>query len=107
MITFKDWYKQNEEHIKALARFSNHPIDLMEFAWDERGKIADGKTWTYKIDHPGEPAAGAMSFSDTVTISVESGDPGGDATGEDSFQAHMMWALHQWYETAVIELVEP
>ena len=38
-MTFKDWYAKNEERIKALARFSNHPIDLMEFAWDERGKL--------------------------------------------------------------------
>ena len=37
-MTFNDWYAKNEDTIKAMARFSNHPIDLMEFAWDERGK---------------------------------------------------------------------
>ena len=38
-MNFNEWYAKNEDTIKAMARFSNHPIDLMEFAWDERGKI--------------------------------------------------------------------
>ena len=42
-MKFKDWYEANESKIKEIARFSNNPIVLMEFAWDERGKLTNWK----------------------------------------------------------------
>lgn len=45
---------------------------------------------------PGDYAAGIRGFSDTVTITVDSGDPGGEP-GE--FEAHIRQALVEWYES--------
>ena len=58
----------------------------------------------YEINHPGEYAAGIIGFSDTVTINIGSGDPGGDKTGEDSFQEFMRQALLEWYDGASVDL---
>lgn len=44
---------------------------------------------------PSERAAGILGFSDTIIISVESGDPGGDP-GE--FSDHILMALKEWYD---------
>jgi hypothetical protein len=59
-------------------------------------------TFTYDIDFSGEMAAGLRPFTDTVKISVESNDPGGDA-GE--FEAFMMEGLRDWYDGASVVLV--
>ena len=62
------------------------------------------KAYLYGVEFSGEPAAGLRGFTDTVTIIVDSGDPGGEATGEDSFQAFMLQALREWYDGAKIKL---
>jgi hypothetical protein len=49
--------------------------------------------------HPGEPAAGTVGFTDTVTIAVESGDPGG---GVGEFVRFMRKALDEWYDGAEV-----
>lgn len=63
------------------------------------------KTFTFDIDHPGEQAAGIYGFTDTVKITVESGEPGGDESGEDSFQEFMLQALKEWYDGAGVKIV--
>ena len=62
------------------------------------------KTYTFDVYHPGERAAGIIGFSDTITITVESGDPGGDDSGEHSFQEFMLTFLREWYDGATVEL---
>ena len=57
------------------------------------------KTFTYYIKHPGED--GMEGFTETVRISVESGDPGGN-TGE--FERQMLETLREWYDGAAISL---
>lgn len=58
------------------------------------------KTYVYHIEHPGEYAAGIRAFTDTVTIAVDSGEPGGDEEGEYSFHEFMLQALKEWYDGA-------
>ncbi|MFW6359336.1 MAG: hypothetical protein ACOC0N_09025 [Chroococcales cyanobacterium] len=59
------------------------------------------KTISFSIDHKGEPGAGILSYSDSVQITLESGDPGGE---EGEFEAHMRDALESWFDGAdVIE----
>lgn len=55
----------------------------------------------YEIYHPGEHAAGIVGFSDTIEITVESGDPGGEP-GE--FAEFMRYSLHEWYDGAGVIL---
>lgn len=50
----------------------------------------------FDICVPGEYAAGIRGFTDIVTITVDSGDPGG-SPGE--FEAHMRLALVEWYDS--------
>ena len=51
-------------------------------------------TLVFDISVPSELAAGIRGMTDTVTVEVESGDPGG-APGE--FESHMKEALEAWY----------
>jgi hypothetical protein len=63
------------------------------------------KIYTFSIRHPGEPAAGLVSYTETVTIVVGSGDPGGDQDDKDdpdTFLGFMLSNLQQWYEGAKI-----
>ena len=53
----------------------------------------------YEIENPGEYEAGIPGFTDTVTIKVSSGDPGGEA-GE--FADFMRQALSEWYDGAIV-----
>lgn len=63
------------------------------------------KSFQFRIEHLGELGAGIRPFNDTVTITVDSGEPGGDGEGENSFQEHMREALAQWYDGAHVEEV--
>lgn len=54
----------------------------------------------FTIFHPGELAAGIIGFTDTVTVSVESGDPGG-YPGE--FESFIQDCLREWYDGAKVE----
>jgi hypothetical protein len=61
------------------------------------------KTISFQIYFPGETGAGLRSFSDLITITVDSGDAGGDA-GE--FEQHMLLTLQEWYPGASVTLEE-
>ena len=56
----------------------------------------------YYIVMPSEYAAGIRGFDDTVTIMVDSGDPGGD-TGE--FEQFMMDCLKEWYDGGNVSII--
>lgn len=60
--------------------------------------------YVYKVDDPGEPEAGISEFTDTVTVLLETGDPGGDP---GDFAEHIKLALSSWYVGAKIKKVEP
>ena len=59
--------------------------------------------YIFEINHPGEPAAGIIGFTDTVSVKIESGDPGGEP-GE--FEAHIQEALAEWYDGAQVKRIE-
>ena len=51
----------------------------------------------FDVNNPGEYEAGILGYSDTVTVRVESGDPGGEP-GE--FAECMTQALIEWFDGA-------
>lgn len=53
----------------------------------------------YAVVHPGELAAGIRSYSETVRVIVESGDPGGD---EEEFEKFMRDCLAEWFDGASV-----
>ena len=54
----------------------------------------------FDVDFCGEPAAGLYSYHETVTILVESGDPGGE---EGEFAQFMRDTLAEWFDGAGVE----
>jgi hypothetical protein len=54
----------------------------------------------FSITAPGESAAGLGGFTDSVTIIVGSGDPGG---GDGEFEQFMKESLKEWYQGAMVE----
>ena len=69
---------------KAHRRLRNQPLTL-----------------TFDVEHPGELQAGLRAYSDRVTVTVDSGDPGGDP-GE--FETFIQESLSQWFDGAAIGL---
>lgn len=53
----------------------------------------------FDVFNPGEPAAGIIGYTDTVTIEIQSGEPGGEP-GE--FENHIQEALADWFDGAKI-----
>jgi hypothetical protein len=60
------------------------------------------QSFTFAIEHPGDRAAGLHPFTETVTVTVQSGDTGG---GEGEFEAFLIEALKEWYDGAGVGLV--
>lgn len=58
-------------------------------------------TYSFDIDKPAELAAGLNGYTDTVTVLVGSGDPGGEL-GE--FEAYMRDCLAEWFDGARVTL---
>lgn len=57
----------------------------------------------YCVLHPGELAAGVRGYSETVTVTVESGDPG----GEPGEFAGALWVfLKDWFDGAHVRMGE-
>ena len=59
-------------------------------------------TLTFEVEHPGELASGMRGYSEKVTVTVDSGDPGGEA-GE--FALHIRQALEDWHHGARVTWV--
>ena len=83
----------NELKSRLLAALSNTTPYLSQ---DVKG------VYKYEIDSPDELDAGLHGFSDEVTVIVDSGEPGGDPTGEDSFEEYMRQALIEWFDGAKV-----
>ena len=58
-------------------------------------------TLTFDIQHPGELQAGLRAYSDTVTVTVDSGD---DGAGPEVFAEYMRKSLSQWFDGAAVGL---
>lgn len=73
----------NEMHARRFTRrLRNQPLVL-----------------TFDVEHPGELQAGLRAYSDRVTVTVDSGDPGGDP-GE--FETFIQESLSQWFDGAAV-----
>lgn len=72
-------------------------------AAEARVRELESQSIRYWICMPQDYSAGIIGFDDTVTIFIESGDPGGDA-GE--FAQHIKDALSAWYDGAMVTLLE-
>jgi len=83
----------NDLKSRLLAALSNTTPYLSQ---DVKG------VYKYEIDSPDELDAGLHGFSDEVTVIVDSGEPGGDPTGEDSFEEYMRQALIEWFYGAKV-----
>lgn len=59
---------------------------------------------TFTITHPGEIGAGIRPFTDSATVELLSGHPGGDP-GE--FEEHLRSALADWFDGATVVLGSP
>jgi len=57
----------------------------------------------YEVVAPGELGAGIRGFTDSVTVLLESGNPGGDP---GDFAGHIRSVLREWYDGAKITQVE-
>lgn len=57
----------------------------------------------FYIEVPPEEAAGMIGCNDTVTIQVESGNPGGE---DGEFTEYMKDVLKEWYDTPRVILWE-
>lgn len=55
----------------------------------------------YNICMPSEMDAGIRGFNDEITITIDSGDPGGE---EKEFEQFMLECLREWYDGARITL---
>lgn len=60
-------------------------------------------TLQFEVNMPSELAAGLRGFTDTVTVTVESGDPTGEP-GE--FAQYMRDCLAEWFDGAGVQLNE-
>ena len=87
----QDRWKEDEflmAGVKAIQGFSrkfrNEPLTL-----------------TFDIQHPGELQAGLRAYSDTVTVTVDSGD---DGAGPEVFAEYMRKSLSQWFDGAAVGL---
>ncbi|MDD2869632.1 hypothetical protein [Neomegalonema sp.] len=59
----------------------------------------------YDVYVPSEYSAGIRGFTDTVTVIIESGDPGGEKDGEYSFVEEMRKFLNEWYDGGKVEVL--
>lgn len=66
--------------------------------------IKTAKKYVFDVYMPDEPMAGLSGFTDTISVTVESGDPGGEP-GE--FGDCIKQALREWYDGAKITIREP
>lgn len=56
---------------------------------------------TYDVFFPGDKNAGLHAFGDTVTVTIASGDPGGEP---DEFAEWMLQSLREWFDIAGVQI---
>lgn len=66
-------------------------------------KINERKGFKFQIECPSEYSAGIIGFSDMVTITIDSGDPGGN---HGEFEEWMRDSLREWYDGCGVEIVK-
>jgi hypothetical protein len=97
-------YIERARHTK-LGEEINHFLGVQEDNEDYSGKPdyvdAVFQTETFAEEN-GDRAAGLHPFTETVTVTVQSGDTGGE---EGEFEMFLVNVLNQWYDGAGVGLV--
>lgn len=89
---------ENENTIVALEALAAQKGEEKS-AIDEAARLAAlAKSFVFEVKSHFEPAAGINDYGDTVTVTVHSGEPGGEP-GE--FQKFIQDALAEWYDRPV------
>jgi len=85
----KNWIMESQkERLKKLINFKgNYQL----------------KKIIYDIDCPGDEDAGLRSYTDRITLEIDSGDPGGE---EGEFEKFMKDSLKEWYDGANVEVIK-
>lgn len=99
-------YKYAEEELKSQFEAGLPDLETLAAqkgaereAEEEAARIAGlAKTFTFEIKENHDQDAGITFYGDTVSITVHSGDPGGDVA---DFVEHMRQALADWYDGPV------
>lgn len=100
-------YKYAEEELKSQFEAGLPALETLAAqkgaereAEEEAARIAGlAKTFTFEVSENHDPDAGIISYGDTVSITVHSGDPGGEP---GDFIEHMHQALADWYDGPVV-----
>ena len=58
------------------------------------------KKLIFEVSGINDPAAGVVTYGDTITVTVESGDPGGE---KGEFEAEITGFLADWYDAVVVQ----
>ena len=61
------------------------------------------KTFKFHIDCPSELSAGLRGYNDDITLTIDSGDPGGE---DGEFEDYMIDCLKEWFDGANVTLIE-
>lgn len=89
---------ENENTIKEFELLAGQKGEE-KAALDEAARLASrAKSFVFEVESHFEPAAGITAYGDTVTVTVHSGEPGGEP-GE--FQQFIQGALAEWYDRPV------
>lgn len=92
----QEWDRKHEAHC---------PISL---AFQVRQAVGGGevmgKTYIFECDAPGDMSVGISPYRDTITVTVDSGDPGGT---DGEFAEHIQHALLEWIDGGSVKLIEP
>lgn len=55
--------------------------------------------YVFGVNHPGELSAGITGYSDTVIVTVDSGNPGGE---DGEFEELIRSTLAEWFDGAKV-----
>lgn len=107
-IDFEGWWDGERE--KAAKDYVTLGVcalrNIAMCAWEAAQRAIRSistKDYKFTVVCPGEIGAGLRSYTEEVTISVESGDPGGDP-GE--FEAFLKDCLTEWFDGAGVCLID-
>jgi hypothetical protein len=99
-------YKYAEEELKEQFEAGLHDLEALAAqkgaerkAEEEAARIAAlAKTFTFEVKENHDPDAGITFYGDMVSITVHSGNPGGE---HGEFTEYMRQALADWYDAPV------
>jgi len=87
-------------YAKALFKEGIRSKEFCKYWKPVKPQPVAGTKIAFEIRHPGELNAGIQSYTDTIVVTVASGDAGGNP-GE--FEEHIKGCLKDWFDGAKVE----